>query len=90
MPVGLVVSAIPIYVTWRLLGASWRTWAIVRLLYILLAVSTILLAFTDPSRPTALFIPEWLGGLLGFYFVAAPLLLAGCVLFELHRVNLQA
>lgn len=90
LPVGLVVTAIPIYVTWRLLGTRWRTRAIVRILYVLLAAATIVLAFTDSSTPVSQFVPEWVGGVLGFYFVVAPLLLAGCVLFELHRVNLRA
>ena len=90
LPVGLIVTAIPIYTTWRLLGSTWRTQAIVRMLYIILIATTIVLAFTDPSTRASLYIPEWLGSVLGFYFVAAPLLLAGCVLFELHRVNLQA
>ena len=90
LPVGLVMTAIPIFITWRLLGTRWRTRAIVRALYVILAVTTIVLAFTDPSQSASLFIPEWLGSVLGFYFVAAPLILSGCVLFELHRVNLQA
>jgi hypothetical protein len=89
LPVGLVLTAIPIFVTWRLLGTRWRTRAIVRILYVLLAAATVVLAFTDPSTPIAMYIPEWLGSILGFYFVAAPLLLAGCVLFELHRVSLN-
>jgi hypothetical protein len=89
LPVGLVVNAIPIYVTWRLLGRRWRTWGIVRTLFVFLTAATIVLAFTDPTMPTAMYIPEWLGSVLGFYFVAAPLILAGCVLFELHRVSLE-
>ena len=89
LPAGLVITAIPIYVTWRLLGSRWRTLPIVRILYALLAAATVVLAFTDASSSAAMYIPEWLGSLLGFYFIAAPLLLAGCVLFELHRVSLN-
>ena len=89
LPVGLVVNAIPIYITWRLLGKRWRTWPVVRVLYVILTIATVVLAFTDPSTRSSMFVPEWLGSVLGFYFVAAPLFLAGCVLFELHRVSLE-
>ena len=88
LPVGLVVTAIPIFVTWRLLGSRWRMRVVVRILYVLLTAATVVLAFSD-STPTAMYIPEWVASLLGFYFIAAPLLLAGCVLFELHRVSLN-
>lgn len=89
LPVGLVVTAIPIFLTWRLLGTRWRTLAIVRILYAVLVAATVVLAFSDASSSAAMYIPEWLGSVLGFYFIAAPLLLAGCVLFELHRVKLN-
>ena len=89
LPVNLVVTAIPVYVTWRLLGINWRTWRMVRVLYIVLTASAIVLVFADPGMPTSLYVPVWLASGLGFYFMAAPLLLAGCVLFELHRVSLK-
>lgn len=89
LPIGLVVTAIPIFLTWRLLGTRWRTLAIVRILYAVLVAATVVLAFSDASSSAAMYIPEWLGSVLGFYFIAAPLLLAGCVLFELHRVKLN-
>jgi hypothetical protein len=88
LPVGLIVTAIPVYVTWRLLGRQWRTWKIVRLLYTLLVASAVMLAIDDPAMATAMYVPEWLSSVVGFYFMAAPLFLAACVLVELHRVVL--
>jgi hypothetical protein len=88
LPVGLIVTAIPVYVTWRLLGRQWRTWNIVRLLYTLLVASAVMLAIDDPAMATAMYVPEWLSSVVGFYFMAAPLFLAACVLVELHRVVL--
>jgi hypothetical protein len=35
-----------------------------------------------------MYVPEWLSSVVGFYFMAAPLFLAACVLVELHRVVL--
>jgi hypothetical protein len=90
LPVSLIVTAIPVYVTWRLLGPQWRTRRIVRLLYTLLVVSAVMLAIDDPAMTTAMYIPGWLGSVVGFYFMAAPLFLATCVLVELHRVSLDA
>ena len=89
LPIGLVVTAIPIFVTRRLLGTAWRTQRIVGFLFVFLAIAAIVLAFADPAIPSSLYIPVWLASALGFYFVAAPLLLASCVLFELHRVTLE-
>ena len=88
LPVGLIVTAIPVYVTWRVMGTAWRTQGIVRLLYTGLVASAVMLAFDDPAMATALYIPGWMGSVVGFYFMSAPLLLAAVVLFELHRVSL--
>jgi hypothetical protein len=35
-------------------------------------------------------IPAWVSSIFGFYFMGAPLLMTGCVLFELHKVNLRS
>ena len=86
LPVSLIVTAIPVYVTWRVLGTRWRTRRIVRLLFILLVTSAVMLAIDDPAMPTAMYVPEWLSSVVGFYFMAAPLFLATCVLVELHQV----
>ena len=90
LPISLIVTAIPLYVTRRLLGTHWRTRKIVRLLYTLLVATAVLMAFNDPAMATAMYIPEWLGSIVGFYFKAAPLFLATCVLVEPHRVSLHA
>lgn len=89
LPIGLVVTAVPVYVTRRLLQGQWRTQRLVMLLYTALVASAVIIAFTDPDKTTAMYLPTWISSVLGFYFMAAPLLMAACVLVELHRVRFQ-
>ena len=89
LPVALVVTAIPIYLTHRLLRSEWKTRQIVMLLFAASTVAAVIVAFTDPAQETAMHIPGWVSSIFGFYFMAAPLFMAACVLVELHRVKLQ-
>ena len=89
LPIGLAVTAMPIFLTRRWLHPRWRTERIVRLLYVSQVAAAIGLAFSDPSAPGSMFIPDWVASVLGFYFIAAPLFMAASVLYELHRVSLH-
>ena len=88
LPVGLVSTSIPVYLTHRLLQNEWKTRTLVMPLFAGFAVAAVLLAFADPSQRTAMYIPSWVPSVLGFYFMSAPLLITSCVLVELHRVRL--
>jgi hypothetical protein len=90
LPLNLVAMALPIYVTHRLLRDEWRSRRLVWPLFVSSVISAVVVAFTDPSQPTAMHIPAWVSSVFGFYFMGAPLLMTGCVLFELHKVNLRS
>ena len=89
LPVGVIVTAIPVYVTHRLLGDTWKTRRIILALFALLVAAAVIIAFTDPDKPSAMYIPSWLSSLFGFYFMAAPIVMTACVLVELHRVKID-
>ncbi len=90
LPVTLVVTAIPVFLTHRLLKREWKTRHIVLLLFAASVVAAVIVAFTDPAQSTAMHIPEWVSSVFGFYFMAAPVLIAACVLVELHKVNFRS
>jgi hypothetical protein len=90
LPVSLMATAIPIYVTHRLLQGEWRSRRVVTPLFVLSVVAAVVIVFTDPSKSTAMYIPYWVSTLLGFYFMTAPLVMTAFVLVELHRVNWRA
>jgi hypothetical protein len=87
LPVSLIATAIPIYVTHRLLQSEWRSRRVVTPLFVLSVVAAVVIVFTDPSKSTAMYIPYWVSTVLGFYFLTAPLVMTAFVLVELHRVN---
>ena len=89
LPLNLVAMALPIYVTHRLLRNEWRSRRLVWRLFVSSVIAAVIVAFTDPSQSTAMHIPTWVSSIFGFYFMGAPLLMTGCVLFELHKVNLR-
>lgn len=83
LPVSPAATAIPIVATQRLLRDTWRTRRLVLALYSLLVASAVLLAvYTQPAPGP---VPAWVVPVLGVYFMAAPVVITGAVLFELHR-----
>ena len=90
LPVSLIATAIPIYVTHRLLQGEWRSRRVVAPLFVVSVVAAVVIVFTDPSKSTAMYIPYWVSTVLGFYFLTAPLVMTAFVLVELHRVNFRS
>jgi hypothetical protein len=90
LPLSLTATAIPIYITHRLLQGEWRSRRVVTPLFVMSAVAAVIIVFTDPSKSTAMYIPYWVSTVLGFYFMTAPLVMTAFVLVELHRVNFRS